>query len=171
MPQRKNFKWTFLLLIVALNIGFDQVSKIVVRQRIEYGETISLIKQYFILTKVENTGAFLSAGNELPSPIRFALLTLLPLAVLGYGLYYLVAKKDLPKMMQIGLSFLIGGGIGNVYDRIVHGSVTDFMHMDFVIFRTGVFNVADLSIMTGIAILFIHSLKHKVVKPVGNNPA
>lgn len=165
MPQSKNLKWTFLLLIVALNIGCDQVSKSVVRQRIEYGETISLVKHYFILTKVENTGAFLSAGNDLPSPIRFTLLTLLPLAVLGYGLYYLVAKKDLPKTMQIGLSFLVGGGIGNVYDRIVHGSVTDFMHMDFVIFRTGVFNVADLSIMTGIAILFIHSLKHKVVKP------
>ncbi|MEE1945965.1 signal peptidase II [Pedobacter sp. KR3-3] len=169
MPQRKNLKWILLLLMVALNVGCDQVSKNIVRQRIEYGETISLVKNYFILTKVENTGAFLSAGNELPTPIRFALLTLLPLAVLGYGLYYLTAKKDLPKLMQIGLSFLIGGGIGNVYDRMVHGSVTDFMHMDFVIFRTGVFNVADLSIMTGIAILLIHSLKHKVVKPASTS--
>lgn len=169
MPQRKNLKWILLLLLVALNVGCDQVSKNIVRQRIEYGETISLVKNYFILTKVENTGAFLSAGNELPTPIRFALLTLLPLAVLGYGLYYLTAKKDLPKMMQIGLSFLIGGGIGNVYDRILHGSVTDFMHMDFVIFRTGVFNVADLSIMTGIAILLIHSLKHKVAKPANTS--
>ncbi|WP_199140156.1 signal peptidase II [Pedobacter sp. ASV12] len=169
MPQRKNLKWILLLLLVALNVGCDQVSKNIVRQRIEYGETISLVKNYFILTKVENTGAFLSAGNELPTPIRFALLTLLPLAVLGYGLYYLTAKKDLHKMMQIGLSFLIGGGIGNVYDRILHGSVTDFMHMDFVIFRTGVFNVADLSIMTGIAILLIHSLKHKVVKPANTS--
>lgn len=169
MSARKNLKWMFLLLIVALNIGCDQVSKNMVRQRIAYGETISLVKNYFILTKVENTGAFLSAGNDLPTPARFVLLTLLPLAVLGYGLYYLVAKHDLPKLMQLGLSFLIGGGISNVYDRIVHGSVTDFMHMDFVIFRTGVFNVADLSIMIGIAILLIHSLKHKVVKPTNTS--
>ncbi len=169
MSTRKNMKWIFLLLMVALNVGCDQVSKNIVRQRIAYGETISLVKNYFILTKVENTGAFLSAGNELPTPVRFVLLTLLPLAVLGYGLYYLVTKRDLPRLMQLGLCFLIGGGIGNVYDRMVHGSVTDFMHMDFVIFRTGVFNVADLSIMVGIAILLVHSLKHKVAKPANTS--
>ena len=64
-------------------------------------------------------------------------------------------------MMQIGVCFLIGGGIGNIYDRIVYGSVTDFLHMDFVLFKTGIFNMADVSIMTGIGLLLLQTLLAK----------
>ena len=64
--------------------------------------------------------------------------------------------------MRFGICFLIGGGIGNIYDRIVYGSVTDFFHIDFVIFKTGIFNVADMSIMTGIGLLLLQSFKQKI---------
>ena len=64
--------------------------------------------------------------------------------------------------MQIGMCFLIGGGIGNIIDRLLYGSVTDFLHIDFGLFRTGIFNLADVSIMVGIGILIINSIKQKV---------
>lgn len=166
MEKGKNFGLAVLLLLVAFNVGCDQVSKAIVRQKIDYYENINIIKDHFILTKVENTGAFLSAGNNLPDYVRFILLSLLPLVVLGYGLYYLLYKKNLPQLMQIGLCFLIGGGIGNIYDRIAFGSVTDFLHLDFGIFRTGIFNLADVSIMVGIGILLLQSFQQKVVKPI-----
>ena len=51
------------------------------------------------------------------------------------------------------IGFIIGGGIGNIYDRFVYGSVTDFFHIDFVIFQTGIFNMADVSVMVGMFIL------------------
>ncbi|MFD0939819.1 signal peptidase II [Pedobacter boryungensis] len=164
MQKKNSLRLILLLAIVALNIGCDQVSKSIVRQKIDYDENISIIKNHFILTKVENTGAFLSAGNNLPEAVRIILLSILPVLVLGYGLFYLLNKNNLSREMQIGLCFLIGGGIGNVYDRIVFGSVTDFLHIDFGIFRTGIFNLADVSIMIGIAILFIQSLKKKTIK-------
>jgi signal peptidase II len=164
MQNKKTLRWILLLVMIALNIGCDQVSKSIVRNKIDYDETISVIKNHFILTKVENTGAFLSAGNNLPNAVRFILLSLLPILVLGYGLFYVIYKANLPKPMQIGLCFLIGGGIGNVYDRLVYGSVTDFMHMDFGLFRTGVFNLADVSIMIGIGTLFFLSLKNQLIK-------
>lgn len=166
MNNNKNIRLFLLLLMVALNIGCDQVSKIIVREKVDYNEQISIIKDHFILTKVENTGAFLSAGNDLPIAVRFILLSILPVIVLGYGLFYLLMKKDLPKIMQIGLCFLIGGGIGNVIDRLLYGSVTDFLHMDFGLFRTGIFNLADVSIMIGIGILIIQSLSVKLANPV-----
>ncbi|MBB2146709.1 signal peptidase II [Pedobacter sp. LMG 31464] len=171
MQKKETLRWILLLAIVALNIGCDQVSKSIVRQKIDYDENISIIKNHFILTKVENTGAFLSAGNNLPEAVRFVLLSILPVLVLGYGLFYLLSKNNLPRSIQLGLCFLIGGGIGNVYDRILFGSVTDFLHMDFGIFRTGIFNLADVSIMIGIALLFIQSLKRKISNPspVENN--
>ncbi|RZL49974.1 MAG: signal peptidase II [Pedobacter sp.] len=169
MKNQKNLRLILLLIMVALNIGCDQVSKIIVRDKLDYDETVSIIKNHFILTKVENTGAFLSAGNDLPVAIRFILLSILPIVVLGYGLFYLIIKRDLPKIMQIGLCFLIGGGIGNVIDRLLYGSVTDFLHMDFGLFRTGIFNLADVSIMIGIGILLVHSLSMKFAKPVAEN--
>lgn len=165
MNNNKNIRLFLLIIMVALNIGCDQVSKIIVREKVDYNEQISIIKNHFILTKVENPGAFLSIGNDLPIAVRFVLLSILPVIVLGYGLLYLLMKKDLPKIMQIGLCFLIGGGIGNVIDRLLYGSVTDFLHMDFGLFRTGIFNLADVSIMIGIGILIIQSLSVKLANP------
>ena len=60
--------------------------------------------------------------------------------------------------MLAGFCFVIGGGIGNVFDRIAYGSVTDFLHVKFGIFQTGIFNVADLSIMTGVVIILLQSI-------------
>lgn len=158
MKKKTSIKFAFLLIVVALNLGCDQFSKVIARKNIEPYEQITIIKDRFILTKVENTGAFLSAGSNLPDFIRIILLTVLPILVLGYGLWFLYSNKYLPHLMQIGICFLIGGGIGNIYDRIVYGSVTDFLFMDFVLFRTGIFNMADVSIMIGIGLLLLQNL-------------
>lgn len=149
--------------ILIINIGCDQVSKVIVRQRVDYYEQISLIKNYVTLTKVENTGAFLSLGNSLPDPVRFALLSLLPLVVLGFGLGFLFTRVNLSKYALLGMALVLGGGIGNIYDRLVYGSVTDFLHIDFGIFQTGIFNLADVSIMVGVCIALIGSFEQKPV--------
>lgn len=164
IKSQSSIKFAFLLIIVALNLGCDQVSKVIARKNIEPYEQITIIKDRFILTKVENTGAFLSAGSNLPEFVRIGLLTVLPILVLGYGLWFLYSNKHIPRLMQIGVCFLIGGGIGNIYDRIVYGSVTDFLHMDFVLFRTGIFNMADVSIMVGIGLLLLQNLTAAKIK-------
>jgi signal peptidase II len=144
--------------ILALNISCDQVSKSIVRNKIEEDEHISVVDKYVTLMRVENKGAFLSLGDSLPQPVRFVLLSLVPLCVLGFGIGYLFSKTSLPKLSVLGFAFVIGGGIGNLYDRLVHGSVTDFLYIDFVVFHTGIFNMADVSIMTGIFIVVMGSL-------------
>ncbi|WP_316798695.1 signal peptidase II [Pedobacter frigidisoli] len=166
MDKIKNLRWSILLLLLTLNFGCDQITKKVARTEIGEFEHISIIKNHFTLLKVENSGAFLSLGDEMPYLVRLIILTGFPLLLLGYGTYYLFARRNLAPGMQIALCFLIGGGIGNLYDRVMYGSVTDFMHMDFYIFQTGVFNFADISIMIGIGILFVLSIKGKVVKQV-----
>ena len=163
IKQKKIIHFIVILFLVALNVGCDQVSKIIVRQKVGYNENISLIENHLTLTKVENTGAFLSMGDELPDALRFTLLSLMPILVLGFGLYYLLTQSDLPRFMQFGMCCLLGGGIGNIYDRLKFGSVTDFLHIDFGLFSTGVFNFADVSIMIGIGMLFILSFKKKVI--------
>ena len=164
MQQLKNLRWSVLIFLLTLNFGCDQISKKIVRTNISDYEHISVIKNRFTLTKVENSGAFLSLGDQMPYVFRLLILNALPALFLGYGLYYLFSRRNLSLSMQIALCFLIGGGIGNLYDRIVHGSVTDFMHIDFYFFQTGVFNFADISIMIGIGILLVQSIRGNITK-------
>ena len=146
--------------IVFLSIALDQISKIWVRNNFESYIENSIICDLFILIKVENTGAFLGMGSELPESLRILLLIVLPIIVLIFITIYTYIDKELDKISIIGFSLIIGGGIGNIFDRIVYGSVTDFLYLDFGgMFKTGIFNIADLSVTTGMILILIYSFK------------
>jgi signal peptidase II len=166
MDSRKILKTLGIILILLTNLGCDQISKQIVRRELSLFETVSLIDNHLTITKVENTGAFLSVGSALPDLMKFILLSGIPLLALSFGLVYLFTRKHLSAISRVALSFAIGGGIGNIYDRIIRGSVTDFLHIDFGIFQTGIFNMADVSIMMGLILYLIQSLttKRRVVR-------
>ena len=146
--------------IVFLIIALDQISKIWVRNNFESYIENSIIGDIFTLIKVENTGAFLGMGSELSETLRILLLIVLPIIVLISITIYTYIDKTLDKISIIGFSLIIGGGIGNIFDRIVYGSVTDFLYLDFGgIFKTGIFNIADLSVTTGMILILISSFK------------
>jgi signal peptidase II len=152
-----------ILLVLSSNISCDQLSKSYVRQAVNEFETISLFNNYITVMKVENTGAFLSLGNTLPVALRLLLLVFLPVLVLGFGVYFIFRKQDLGRTTLFGICCVLGGGIGNIFDRIMYGSVTDVLHIDFVLFQTGVFNLADVSIMAGVFIVLIDSYRKKTL--------
>ncbi|WP_374951275.1 signal peptidase II [Mucilaginibacter sp.] len=155
MKGRGIVRVVVILLVLAFTIGCDQVSKSIVRTKLDVYDRYSFIGNHFTLLKVENTGAFLSLGDKLANPYRFILLTLLPVLSLLGGLLYILIKRNFNPLTLFGIIFVIGGGMGNLYDRIAHGSVTDFMHIDFGLFQTGIFNVADVSIMIGVGLIFV----------------
>ncbi len=151
-----------IFLLIVANIAIDQISKYVVRTEVIPGKIIAIIGDTFILTNVENSGAFLGMGSDLNPTLKLLLLLILPLLVLGYVLYYILKNKTLDRLSLIGFCFILGGGIANVYDRIVYGSVTDFFHIDFGgMFRTGIFNVADMSVTSGMIMLLVGSFMQK----------
>ncbi len=145
-----------ILAIIIVNIGCDQITKDMARDQIQEYERIEVIGDNLILTKVENSGAFLGMGSDLSPILRGILLLGLP-GIVMIGLFvYLIIKKDLTKIAIIGLSFIVGGGIGNLYDRILYGSVTDMVHIDLGgVFRTGIFNAADVSVMIGTGLILL----------------
>jgi signal peptidase II len=161
MTSKKFPRALAIITMLLINVGCDQISKSAIRQSVGYYERIELISSYLTLTKVENSGAFLSLGDSLPYSIKVILLSIIPVAVLASGLLFLLAKASISKTTLTGACFVIGGGIGNIYDRIVYGSVTDFLHIDFIVFQTGIFNMADVSIMTGVCIVLIDTLTTK----------
>jgi signal peptidase II len=153
-----SIKVIFIVVVVMLNIGCDQISKDMVRERIGYDQNIHFLANHFTLTKVENAGAFLSLGDHIPATIKFIVLTLIPILILAAGLIYLMTKQGIAKVPLIAACFIIGGGIGNVYDRWVYGSVTDFMHIGFGFLQTGIFNMADVSVTVGVGMIFVYYL-------------
>lgn len=155
-----------IILLIIANIAIDQISKAIVRLEIIPGEIIPVINHTFIMTNVENSGAFLGLGSDLSPLLKLLLLLILPVLVLGFVIYYILQNKDMDRMSLIAFCCIVGGGIANVYDRIVYGSVTDFFHIDLGgVFRTGIFNVADMSVTFGMIMLLIASFLYPKKDP------
>nr|WP_321235723.1 signal peptidase II [uncultured Psychroserpens sp.] len=154
-----------IILIIAFNITIDQISKVLVRANFAYGETKQLIGDTFIMQYVENKGAFLGMGSDMNDTLRLLLLLILPTLVLIYLIYYIITNKTLDKLSVIALSCIAGGGIANIFDRIAFNQVTDFFHLDFGgVFKTGIFNIADMSVTFGMIVLLYATLFSKKKK-------
>ncbi|MUU77797.1 signal peptidase II [Winogradskyella endarachnes] len=158
----------FITLLIIFNIAIDQISKVIVRKTLTFKEQIDVIGSYFQLIWVENKGAFLGMGSDMNPTLRLIFLLILPTIVLGYVVYYIVKTKELDRLSLIAFCCIVGGGIANVFDRIAFGQVTDFFFIDLGgIFKTGIFNVADLSVSAGMVMLllsgFLNRNKEKVL--------
>jgi len=145
-----------ILIIILINAGCDQISKHIARENLTYDHYVSVIGQKLVLIKTENSGAFLSMGDTMTGTLKFMTLLFLPSVALLFGIYFLIRHTHLPRLLVMGICFVIGGGIGNLTDRLRYGSVTDFLHMNFYGFKTGIFNLADVSIMIGMGMILIN---------------
>lgn len=149
----------FIVLLIIFNIAIDQVSKVWVRANFEYREIKSIIGDQFIMQYVENKGAFLGMGSDMNPTLKLIFLLILPTLVLGYVIYYIIKTKELDRLSLISFCCIVGGGIANVFDRIVFGQVTDFFFINLGgIFKTGIFNIADLSVTTGMIMLLVSGI-------------
>jgi signal peptidase II len=154
-------KTVAILLLIVSNIGLDQYSKFVVREHVVPGSRTEIMGKLVQLMNVENSGAFLGIGSDSNPTIKLIFLLILPTLVLGAVLYYLFTNKSLDQLSVIAFSCIVGGGIANLYDRFMYGSVTDFIFMDFGFVKTGIFNAADLSVTTGMILLLVASFKQR----------
>jgi len=136
----------FYLLILGLLI-LDQVVKIIVRQTMTLGQSIPLIPGVFQLTYVENPGAaFGMLANQ-----RFFFIVI-TVAILGIFFYLYTQLANKKSVAAVALALSISGAIGNFIDRLFRGTVTDLF--DFCLISFPVFNIADICICLGIALIF-----------------
>lgn len=161
------FKVVLLCLLSFSLVSCDQVTKDLARQYLMYEGTFSYFHDFFRLQYVENTGAAMSLGADLPQPYNFVLLSILPLAVmLALITYAFLHIRQLNAFRITAFALVFAGGMGNIIDRILRDRhVTDFMNMGISNLRTGIFNVADICVTTGVICLFI-SFYRTEKKPV-----
>lgn len=139
-----------ILLISFIVILLDQLSKIIIRVNLNVNYSIKIIGKFFKITHVENDGAAWSILNG-----RWIFLVILSLLFLIFILTCIKKDDRNTKLNILSYSFLIGGIIGNMIDRILYRRVTDFLSFRIFNYEFPVFNIADIFIVVGMFIFII----------------
>lgn len=165
--MKNRFKTVLFCMISFALISCDQVTKKLAKSHLMDQEPASYFHDTFRLEYVENTGAALSLGANLPQPYNFVLLSIIPLLVLlALFVYAIINIKKFNTIRILAYSLVFAGGIGNIIDRILHDRhVTDFMNLGIQNFRTGIFNVADVCITAGVIGIFISYKNQQTIQP------
>jgi signal peptidase II len=115
---------------------------------------ISMLADTLRLEYAENTGAFLSLGAKLPERARFWISTVGVAALLAWLLWWAVRSQTAAPVQAVAAALVVGGGLSNWIDRVVRdGRAIDFLNLGLGPVRTGIFNVADVAIVAGAAML------------------
>jgi signal peptidase II len=152
----------WLLLISAAIIFLDRLTKTLVSARIPIGEAIPVIPHFLRISHWTNEGAAFSlfADSTSPNTVRWGLISFSLLAALVV-LVALVRIGNRITLASVALALVFAGALGNVHDRIVYGSVVDFIEVHIFGYHWPDFNVADSSIVTGACLLLLDSLLPK----------
>jgi signal peptidase II len=147
-----------VVLVLIASVGCDQVTKDIARRSLIVAAPVSLFADSVRFEYTENTGAFLGLGSSLPREVRFLLLVIFTSVMLLTLLAFALSARELGTVQWVGLALMAGGGVGNLIDRILNdGAVVDFVRLRAGPLRTGVFNVADVAIVSGALLLLAES--------------
>ena len=147
-----------LLWLSAALIGLDQATKWLVMTRFELFERMVLLP-ILEITRLHNRGAAFSFLNDASGWQHYFFVTLA--CVVSAGIVYWLSRLRLPesRLLASGLALILGGALGNVIDRLLHGHVVDFIHFHwFERWYFPAFNVADTGITVGAGLLLLDAL-------------
>lgn len=138
-------------LIIAAIILADQLAKFVVRSNMQLGESVSVIKGFFSITHISNSGGALSMfeGSTL-------LLIAVPVIAMAAALWYMEKHPRAHITLILAIEFIVGGGIGNLIDRVWQGYVTDFLDFTALPLWNWIFNIADIAVCAGCFLIILY---------------
>ena len=153
--MKRSFKILLFVLSSLTLISWDRATKVLAKEHLMNKEPITYFHNTIRLQYVENTGAAMSLGDNLPKATSFWLFSMLPLLILsGVFVYAIQRSKELSISKMMAIALIFSGGIGNITDRLLYDRhVADFLNVGINNFRTGIFNFADMCVTAG-AIMF-----------------
>ena len=168
MSETRGSRLPWLLLISFVVVALDRWSKWWVTRHVELGSAIPVIPKVFRITHVLNDGAAFSLFSDSASPehVRWVLIGFSTLAAVAV-LIALVKMGRAFTLTTVALALVLGGAIGNDYDRIRFASVVDFLEVHIVHYNWPDFNVADSAIVVGACLLMLDALVTKKPVPEG----
>ena len=151
-PRRLEI-WLPILIVAA-----DQLAKAMVRAMLPLHESINIVPGFMDFTHITNSGAAFGILDHVDFPFKTVVIAVIATAALiGVGMYAAsLAHHQL--VARIGLALIIGGAAGNLIDRVLTGSVVDFVDVYWRTYHFWAFNVADSAISVGVAIMILDML-------------
>jgi signal peptidase II len=166
--SRTALRWLYFCVSVLVILA-DRATKILIRHHVELNfGSVTVIPNFFSITHVENTGAAFSLFADWPQRVRVPLLVSFSTIALIVVCYLLWNSAKGFNWTGLALALILGGAIGNLYDRVLYGRVTDFLHFYIGLHAWPDFNLADSAICVGATLLSIELIFSS--KP-GGNPA
>lgn len=147
-------RYLIFFLILFSVVGCDQATKSIARKTLAPFVQSSYLGDTVRVQLMENPGAFLSLGAGMDSTARFSVLVIGTFIFLFGLTLFLILKKNLSLWTMTALTLILAGGIGNLIDRVIRGTVTDFLNLGIGSIRTGIFNIADVAITAGVVMIF-----------------
>jgi signal peptidase II len=148
----------FHLLIAIMVVLLDRLTKLAVARNISLHDSVQIIPDFFRLTHVENRGAAFGLFADSPSEWKVWMLVLFSVVALIVVSALLWRNSHSLSTTGIGLSLILGGAIGNLWDRLLSGRVVDFLLFYIGQYQWPAFNVADSAIVVGAGLLVIEIL-------------
>lgn len=150
------------VLVVAVLIAvLDQVSKNYIESSIRVGQIVPVIDDFFNLTLLYNRGAAFGLFSSLPDPIRGIVLSVTSTIALIFVAVLLIKDFRHNQFAHSALGLIVGGGLGNGFDRVRYGGVVDFLDFYLGTYHWPAFNVADSAIFLGVVMLLLLGSKPK----------
>ncbi|HEY1264694.1 MAG TPA: signal peptidase II [Terriglobales bacterium] len=149
------------LLIAVLVLCLDRATKWIIARNIALHDSIQVIPGFFRLTHVQNSGAAFGLFADSPSQWKVAVLVLFSIVALVVVSLLLWRNSHSMSTTGIGLSLILGGALGNLWDRLINGRVVDFLLFYVGDHQWPAFNVADSAIVVGAGLLVIEILFSK----------
>lgn len=140
-------------LIAAAVVALDQLTKWLVAKEIALNDSIPVIPGLFRLTHVQNRGAAFGIFDDSPTQFKIAVLILFSLVAMVVIAALLWKNSHAVSATGVGLALVLGGAIGNLWDRLVNGYVVDFLDVYIRSYHWPAFNVADSAIVVGAFLL------------------
>ncbi|HXW92584.1 MAG TPA: signal peptidase II [Terriglobales bacterium] len=145
----------FHFLIALLVVLLDRSTKWIVAKEISLHDGIAVIPGFFRLTRVENRGAAFGLFADSPAQWKIAMLVLFSIVALVVVSTLLWRNSHAMTTTGIGLALILGGAVGNLWDRLFNGRVVDFLLFYVGRYQWPAFNVADSAIVCGAGLLVI----------------
>lgn len=152
----KKYPIVSMSLALFINLAADRITKLWAIRELMGEPEKSFLGGLLILKYAENSGAFLSMGRLWPMPVKYLVFIILPILVCcGILVYAFFKEKNLIKIIL--LTSFVAGGLGNLVDRLMNNfRVVDFLNFGIGRLRTGILNVADLSITFAAVLLVLY---------------
>jgi signal peptidase II len=153
---RVRFRLHRLEVAVAAGIVLiDQITKALVRGHVPLYDTVPVVSGFLNLTHVRNSGAAFGFLNAVDFPYKAAILALVATSAFVGIAFYAARTSTHERLARFGLAMILAGAVGNLIDRLVFGSVVDFVDVVFGAWHFWAFNVADSAITLGVVAMMI----------------